>query len=42
MYDVVQVGGSLLVLAGFIASLMGWIGQSGYLYLGINAGVLRC
>ena len=37
MYDVVQVCGSLLILAGFVASLIGWIAQSSYLYLGLNA-----
>jgi hypothetical protein len=37
MYDVVQVAGSLLILGAFIASLFGWIGQTGYRYLTLNA-----
>jgi hypothetical protein len=36
MYDVVQVVGSLLILGGFIASLIGWVRQSGYVYLWLN------
>jgi hypothetical protein len=37
MYDVVQVAGSLLILTGFVASLIGWVRQSSYVYLSLNA-----
>ena len=37
MYDIVQITGSLLILAAFVASLVGWIHQSTYLYLAFNA-----
>jgi hypothetical protein len=37
VYDIVQVAGSLLILVGFVASLVGWIRQSSYLYLASNA-----
>ena len=37
MYDIVQVTGSLLILAGFVASLVGRVRQSSYLYLALNA-----
>ncbi len=37
MYDLVQIGGSLLILVAFIAALLGRISQNGYLYLALNA-----
>jgi hypothetical protein len=37
MYDVVQIAGSLLVLAGFVLALRGRIPQNGYPYLCANA-----
>jgi hypothetical protein len=37
VYDVVQIAGSLLILASFIASLIGWVRQSSYVYLSLNA-----
>jgi len=37
MYDVVQIAGSLLILAAFMAALGGRMQQSSYLYLVINA-----
>jgi hypothetical protein len=37
MYDIVQITGSLLILAGFVASLIGWVDQTSYTYLGVNA-----
>jgi hypothetical protein len=37
MYDFVQIVGSLLILAAFVASLIGWLRQSSYLYLVLNA-----
>lgn len=36
-YDVVQVGGSLLILAAFVAALTGRLRQSSYRYLTANA-----
>ncbi|MEV6930478.1 hypothetical protein AB0M46_39175 [Dactylosporangium sp. NPDC051485] len=45
LYDVVQVVGSLLILAGFVAALAGRIKQSSYTYLAANAvgsAVLTC
>lgn len=45
MYDVVQIAGSMLVLAAFVAALTGRVQQSSYLYLTVNAagsGVLAC
>ena len=37
MYDVVQIGGSLLILGGFLAAMAGWVAQSSYMYLVLNA-----
>ncbi len=37
MYDVVQIAGSLLILAAFMAALGGRLPQSSYLYLAVNA-----
>ena len=37
MYEVVQVTGSLLILAAFVAALNGRLQQSSYTYLAINA-----
>jgi hypothetical protein len=37
MYDTVQILGSLIVLAAFIAALAGRLDQSGYRYLSMNA-----
>jgi hypothetical protein len=37
MYDVVQIGGSLLILGGFLAAMAGWVAQSSYMYLSLNA-----
>lgn len=37
MYDVVQVAGSLLILAAFVAGLRGRLEQSSYAYLALNA-----
>jgi hypothetical protein len=37
MYDVVQVAGSLVILAAFVAALGGRIRQSSYGYLAANA-----
>lgn len=37
MYDVVQVTGSLLILAAFVAALGGRLQQSSYIYLAVNA-----
>lgn len=37
MYDVVQVAGSLLILAAFVAALGGRLEQSSYAYLVLNA-----
>ena len=37
MYDVAQIGGSLLILAAFVASLRGRMEQSSYAYLAVNA-----
>jgi hypothetical protein len=37
MYDVVQIVGSLLILAAFVAALLGRIDQSNYSYLIANA-----
>jgi hypothetical protein len=37
MYDVVQIAGSLLVLAAFVAALGGRTRQSSYAYLAANA-----
>jgi hypothetical protein len=37
MYDFVQIVGSLLILAAFVASLIGWVQQSSYAYLIFNA-----
>lgn len=38
MYDVVQIVGSLLVLAAFVAAVLGRLEQSSYRYLLLNAG----
>lgn len=35
--DVVQIAGSLLILVGFVATLLGHLEQSSYLYLIANA-----
>jgi hypothetical protein len=43
VYDVVQIVGSLLILAAFVASLLGRLDQSSYRYLipnAIGSGVL--
>jgi hypothetical protein len=37
MYDVVQIAGSLVILAAFVAALGGRIRQSSYAYLAANA-----
>jgi hypothetical protein len=37
VYDVVQITGSLLVLAAFVAALAGRTSQSSYAYLAANA-----
>jgi hypothetical protein len=37
MYDVVQITGSLLILAAFVAALAGRLSQSSYTYLITNA-----
>jgi hypothetical protein len=37
MYDVVQIAGSLLILAAFVAALGGRLKQSSYAYLAVNA-----
>ena len=37
MYDVIQVTGSLLILAAFVAALAGRTKQSSYPYLAANA-----
>lgn len=37
MYDVVQIAGSLMILAGFVGSLGGRLEQTGYAYLAGNA-----
>ena len=37
MYDVVQIAGSLLILAAFVAGLGGRMEQSSYAYLALNA-----
>jgi hypothetical protein len=37
MYDVVQIAGSLLILAAFVAALGGRTKQSSYVYLAANA-----
>lgn len=37
MYDVVQIAGSLWVLAAFAGGLSGRLGYSSYRYLGANA-----
>jgi hypothetical protein len=37
VYDIVQITGSLLILAAFVASLVGWVQQSSYAYLAFNA-----
>jgi hypothetical protein len=37
VYDVVQIAGSLLILAAFVAALGGRLGQSSYAYLAANA-----
>ncbi|WP_157417710.1 CBU_0592 family membrane protein [Nocardioides sp. Iso805N] len=37
MYDVIQILGSVLILAAFIAALGGRLQQSGYAYLAVNA-----
>lgn len=37
IYDAVQIVGSLLILAGFVAALFGRINQSSYRYLIANA-----
>jgi hypothetical protein len=37
MYDVVQIAGSLLILAAFVATLGGHMKQSSYAYLAVNA-----
>jgi hypothetical protein len=45
LYDIVQITGSLLILAAFIASLFGRAKTDGYPYLIVNAvgsGVLAC
>ncbi len=36
MYDTVQIIGSLLILAAFIAALSGRLNQAGYRYLVVN------
>jgi hypothetical protein len=37
MYDLVQIAGSLVILAAFVAALAGRIRQSSYAYLAANA-----
>ncbi|GAA2346106.1 CBU_0592 family membrane protein [Dactylosporangium salmoneum] len=37
MYDVVQIAGSVLILAAFVAALGGRLKQSSYAYLATNA-----
>jgi len=37
MYEIVQIAGSLMILAAFIATLGGRLKQSSYLYLAVNA-----
>jgi hypothetical protein len=37
MYTAVQILGSLLILAAFVAALWGRLEQAGYLYLALNA-----
>ena len=37
MYDVVQIAGSLMILAGFVGSLGGRLEQTGYACLAGNA-----
>jgi hypothetical protein len=37
MYDVIQVGGSLLILLGFVGALGGRLQQSSHAYLAVNA-----
>ena len=37
MHDAVQIAGSLLILAAFVASLGGRLQQSSYPYLAVNA-----
>lgn len=37
MYDTVQILGSLLILAAFVAALAGRLDQAGYRYLTLNA-----
>lgn len=38
MYNVVQITGSLLILAAFVAAINGRLDQSSYPYLVLNAG----
>jgi hypothetical protein len=33
MFDVIQIVGSLLILGGFVAALLGRLDQPGYTYL---------
>jgi hypothetical protein len=37
VYDIVQIAGSLLILAAFVAGLAGRLDQAGYRYLAANA-----
>lgn len=37
MYDIIQVAGSLLILAAFVATMLGRLDQSSYSYLVANA-----
>lgn len=37
MYDIIQVAGSLLILAAFVAAMLGRLDQSSYRYLVANA-----
>jgi hypothetical protein len=37
MYDIVQIVGSLMILAAFVAALGGRLQQSSYAYLAVNA-----
>jgi hypothetical protein len=37
LYDIVQIAGSLLILAAFVAALLGRLGQTSYRYLIANA-----